>query len=61
MGRVSDMLIGQQEEAADELLCEIDHWKERALRAEWALGLIATVTADESGDTARAFLNQHKP
>lgn len=28
MSRVSDMLIGQQEEAADELLCEIDRLKE---------------------------------
>ena len=30
MGRVSDMAIGLQENARDELLCEIDHWKERA-------------------------------
>lgn len=30
MGRVSDMLISEQEGAVDELLCEIDHWKDRA-------------------------------
>ena len=34
MGRVSDMAIGLEEEARDELLCEIDHWKERADKTE---------------------------
>ena len=34
MGRVSDMAIGLEEEARDELLCEIDHWKARATDAE---------------------------
>ena len=37
MGRVSDMAIGLQEEARDELLCEIDHWKERVNEAETLL------------------------
>ena len=34
MGRVSDMAIGLEEEARDELLCEIDHLKGGADEAE---------------------------
>ena len=41
MGRVSDMAIGLEEAARDELLCEIDHWKERANKAEELLEIIA--------------------
>ena len=39
MGRVSDMAIGLQE-GVDELLCEIDHWKERADEAEGLLRVV---------------------
>lgn len=59
MGRMSDMHIDQQQEAADELLYEIDYWRDRAAAAERALGLISAVVADESGETARSFLRQH--
>jgi hypothetical protein len=41
MGRVSDMAIGLEEEARDELLCEIDHWKARATKVERLLVLSA--------------------
>ena len=55
MGRVSDMAIGLEEEARDELLCEIDHWKERATRhrarADEAEALLnALVVACTTGD-----------
>ena len=43
MGRVSDMAMDQQQEGVDELLCEIDHWKDRAEEAERLLEEAKTV------------------
>ena len=42
------MAIGLQEEARDELLCEIDHWKDRAEGATQKL--IEIVGAIDSGN-----------
>ena len=46
MSKVSDMAMDQQ--SADELLCEIDHWKGRADEAEALLN--ALVVACTTGD-----------
>ena len=62
MGRVSDMAIGLQEDARDELLCEIDHWKERADEFEALLQQVVDEWAVQFSDenetikTIRAFL-----
>ena len=48
MGRVSDIAMDQQQEGVDELLCEIDHWKERAERGEALLANMIDALDNES-------------
>ena len=40
MSKISDMAMDQQQEGVDELLCEIDHWKDRADKTEELLRAI---------------------
>ena len=61
MGRINEMLQDGQQGAADELLCEIDHWKERAETAEALLVEIANLRVEgphaSAKDGMAAFAN----
>ena len=54
------MAIELEEEARDELLCEIDHWKERAEKAEAMLEEAREVCAitTKRADTATRLLRK---
>ena len=53
MGKMSDIEIGLQEEARDELLCEIDYWRSRTEAAGVLLGDVrdACLFAEDDGLT----------
>ena len=61
MSKVSDMAMDQQQEGVDELLCEIDHWKERAVEAErllaWAIPLLTVIFEQHDFAAAMKKLN----